>query len=287
MATEWNPETAYAPGAVVSYNGIVYVRSQYPALETYGTPPNEELNTDPNGDEIRSWYIYDPLIPGYQPNFHTCYFRIIDAPFNGTDLFQEFDYAGASNYQENAYGPLYPQNQNYVEPLGYSVEYDQFRDNSGLIPPRPNSPQCPADKCGVALQQYKALNVNFDTPGPYDIADGAHRGASVGRASDQPLDDKKIYVWLGFDHPLYFRRQFSIVTRYTEIDVLTGERTYVNGTVSVTPTDQNYQHSIYQYDYFTIANSVGSFSIPEDTATTVYSGPTYGSGFIADVESNW
>jgi hypothetical protein len=54
MADPWNNATSYSPGATVSYNGLVYYRSQYPPTPTSGTPPNVETGTDDKGDQAKT-----------------------------------------------------------------------------------------------------------------------------------------------------------------------------------------------------------------------------------------
>lgn len=281
---EWSPTVAYATGAVVSYNGSDYWRSNFPPGPTAGTPPNEEMGTDTHGDAIRTWTIYMPGMFLYRPTYHTCYFRLIDPPYNSTDLYSEFQYPGLTTYQENAYGPMYDVNA-VSERIGYSAEYDQPGPGT---PPYAASPACPADKCGVAFQQFQAYIYHPIFPdGPYDVGSGAGLGIQYGKPTGADPDSRVYYFWSTFNHPLYFRRTINLLYRFKKITIAVPEAiiTYESGTVSFTPTDKNYAQWDGPYEY-TVANSVGSFTLPEDVPDVVYYSVAEGTGSI-DVEGNW
>lgn len=278
---EWSPTVAYAPGAVVSYNGSNYWRSSFPPTPTMGTKPNEEMSVDSKGDAIRTWTIDMPNMYSYRPTYHTCYFRLIDPTYNSTDFYSEFLYAGEKNYQENAYGPMYDVNEN-SERIGYSVEYDQPGPGT---PPYADSPACPADKCGVAFQQYQGVPYSSFPAAPYEISEGAKLAVQFGQPPDAPYGSRVYYFWAIFNHPLYFRRTINLLYRFQKTTVAVPEDiiTYESGWVSFTPTDKNYSVGPYE---FTIANSVGSFTLPDDDPGVTYYSVTEGTGSI-DVQGNW
>lgn len=241
MADPWNSSTAYSPFAVVSYNGLDYVRSVYPAIATSGTPPNEEMSTDSKGDPIRTW----TLNPTYDPSptisyFESYYFRLDfpdDPDFPG--------YAGLGYLAGSAYELSAPSEFG----AGVTREYDQFTINDSPIP---DNPVCPASKCGVARQ--------FPTIG--DVSWAIYTNEVI----DEP---RKYLVFLTFNHPLYFRRSFSI--KYKRSATTTpkdppGPPVTVISTISSTyiPDDRSFAEILPALDYYTSANSIMTIVIPED-----------------------
>jgi hypothetical protein len=262
MATPWNSGTAYSPGAVVSYNGLEYVRSIYPPAATSGTPPNEEMGVDQKGDAIRTWTLLaGDYIGGWRPKFMTMYFRLIGATWNTTDATPEFFYSGPQSYAVNGYQVV--REPGY--PYGESVEWDQFKDNAS---PTPDSPVCPANKCGVAMQQFQEISGEIP-PSPPDpvyflpviIAEADH--------VVKEDDDRIYYVYVRVNHPLYFRRSLTVLTRVkkTKSLPLPAETTYINTYTTYVPTDKNYVTNTYgvlNQDYFTPANAAYQITLPDD-----------------------
>lgn len=260
MANPWDASTAYSFGAVVSYNGIDYFRSQYPATATMGTPPNVELSVDPKGDPIRTWTFASttPAIGGFprQPTFHTCYFRLIAPDYNTTQLAPLYQYAGGTDYQINAYGSLVDPTSD-VEDMGYAIEYDQFQES-------PPAPAAQADKCGVAFQQYQECSTG-EFPAPFRIDQGAD--ISVGSATITPGEPRTYSSFVQFNHPLYFRRTITCMTRIIkQVTSSSGTViTYENNDYTVTPTDTNYVSNLSNNTWYTAANASFTFTVPENT----------------------
>lgn len=262
MATPWNSGTAYSPGAVVSYNGLEYVRSIYPITATSGTPPNEEMGVDQKGDAIRTWTLLaGEYIGVWQPKFMTMYFRVIGPTWNTTDNTPEFFYSGPQSYAVNGYQVV--REPGY--PYGESVEWDQFKDNPGTTP---DSPVCPADKCGVAMQQFQETTSDPppDFPGPDYFLPVIMAQADHIVKED---NDRIYYVYVRFNHPLYFRRSLTVLTRVkkTKSLPLPAETSYINTYTTYVPTDKNYvtsTYGVFDPDYFTPANAAFDITIPTD-----------------------
>lgn len=222
MADAWNAATSYSPNAVVTYNGQTYIRSQYPAAPTAGTPPNVETGVDGNGDEIRTWTLYVEGYTGYQPKFLTSYFRIIEPPINSETGYYDFLYSGDQFYGFNAYAPI-GDPSTYIH--GGTVEIDQFKTNpSG----GPDSPVCPKEYCGVAMQQ---------------LQEGGEVACGVTSRTDDTNPLKK-YIFVLFNHPLYFRRTIKVFTQIvktvTVYDPASSTTTYENTFTTYLPDDRNY-----------------------------------------------
>jgi hypothetical protein len=275
MASAWSSSTAYSAGAIVSYNGLIYLRSPFPASPTSGTPPNQEMSVDSKGDDIRTWTI--SISGSSSPTFTTSYFRLIVPTIDPATGYQDFEYSGPINFQESAYGPFDGISDLYagIPPLGSSVAYDQFVSNPS---PDPASPVCPKDKCGIALQQDQEFFV-------YAAVDAIRL--------DPATKPRTYHVFLKFNHPLYFRRVFTVRKVIQKTTAPTDPPTvppvpdvYEATYESVTPTDKNYL--IYEGGGFPIgykieANSVFTFDVPPDTSQNSYQ---LVSVVISDVSSN-
>ena len=243
MADAWNPATSYSPGAIVTYNGQTYYRSQYPPAATGGTPPNQEMNVDSEGDLIRTWTLYVGGYTYYQPKFHTTYFRIIEPPLSEETGLREFQYSGDQFAATNAYGII-------GDPLafeyGKTVEVDQAKNNPS---PTPNSPVCPAELCGVAMQQFQ---------------EGGIVGCGVD-STPHPTIPRTYYIFVLFNHPLYFRRTITAFTQIqktvTVFDPPETTITYENTYTPYIPDDRNYC-TLFSMDY-------GSYLVPANAAFEV------------------
>ena len=255
MALPWDSSTAYSFGAVVAYNGLDYFRSNFPATATTGTPPNEEMSTDDLGDPIRTWTISQSGPNPYTnaDSFFCGYFRLI-APTYGTEQLEpDFEYYGASDYAVSAYGG----GEEYDR--GTTIEYDQEIDDS---------PACPADKCGVYMQQTQ----------PGDVFCGVNYTNNL-----NPSTPRLYLAWIEFNHPLYFRRTITALVRIQQTITPPGLPpviTYINTPYTVTPTDNNYtQEGITK----TATNYSFTFEVPEGSP-----GISYGVAevLIKDVDSN-
>jgi len=225
---EWNPTVAYEPGQVVSYNGFTYIRSNYPLTPTMGTPPNEEMGTDFNGDPIRSWYFDVPLLK--TPPMRACYFRLIDESRGGT--LSPF-YQGGTQFHQSAYDN--PNNDYNTADYfnGYTMDIDQNGTDYRSVP---------AGKAGVAMQQIQEASgwpdinqvrnaspfagVNIQLAGlPNLVFRDGHWISDT--SSPGPYT---YYVFVLFNHPLYFRRELTVG--------MDKEGTYI--TQTFTPTDINF-----------------------------------------------
>ena len=245
MATPWSSSTAYSPNAVVSYKGLDYIRSKYPPTATTGTAPNVETSVDPNNDTIRTWSLNTPLFdpsPLLKLYFRTAY------PSLDSKGEPEFAYSGGQFLQMNAYDydPLNPPEQYF----GTSSEYDQYKNNES---PTPDSPVCPANECGVAMQQGGEGTI-------YVTANPTSSG-------------KTRYIYVTFNHPLYFRRTITVMTRITvrtinknppngppDPEVVTEDLKYT----TYFPDDRNYCSDLLSSNYFVPANAAFSIVVPND-----------------------
>lgn len=240
----------------VLYNGLEYERSNYPETPTSGTPPNEEMSTDPLGDPIRTWILIQPgpIFFNNADSFFCSYFRLI-APTYGTEQLEpDFEYYGYSDLAASAYaygGTEYDR--------GTTIEYDQEIDDSQA---------CPADKCGVYMQQTQPAGVFC---------------AVTYTANLNPSTPRLYLAWIEFNHPLYFRRTITAMVRIAQTITppgLPSVTTYINTPYTVTPTDNNYtQDGITK----TATNYSFTFEVPEGSP-----GISYGIAevLIKDVDSN-
>lgn len=258
MADAWNPATAYSPGAIVTYNGQTYYRSQFPPTPTTGTPPNVELSVDTEGDSIRTWTLYVPGYNGYQPKFQTTYFRIIEPPLSSETGLPDFGYSGSQFAKDNAYGTI-------GDVLGYTFgttqEMDQFKANPS---PTPDSPVCPAEYCGLAMQQW---------------GEAGFVGCGVDSTQDS-VNPRKYYIYVLFNHPLYFRRTITVVTQIiksvTVYDPPSTTITYENTYTPYAPDDRNYVSftTVSYGSYLVPANAAFDIVVPPDVVTET-GGTTY------------
>ena len=263
MASAWNPATDYSPGDSVLYNKLTYYRGPFPPTPTNGTPPNVEMSVDTYGIDIRTWTLSTNQI-SFAPAFLTYYFRLIAPTMNTVTGDYNFEYSGITNERHNAYGA-------FESPeIGYSRNWDQFKVNPS---PEPASPVCPFDKCGIALQQQQAPDIDIF--------------ASVGRLN--PVQSPYSYHgWLQFNHPLYFRRIITVTTRilkttFTIPPAPPVPDEWLFQDYDITPTDKNYTNTGVSIDYYNADNSVFTFTKP---ANTTLNGYTVGSPFIKDVSPN-
>lgn len=228
------------------------------------------MSTDPKGDPIRTWTIYNQYSAQYLTMVPR-YFRLVNE-----DIEPPY-YQGISDFQQSAYDNQYndplPPAAHFT--LGYSCGIDQSGDGFRDVP---------ADKCGVAMQQVQETGDPDTSPPTYGIStqlfiyhDLIYSG---GHWIENPSATKPYtyYVFLIFNHPLFFRRTFELAYEYEDNsgNKHTGNHTY-------TPTDNNYgtipfPGTLYQ-GYFQPSNAVWTFSLPN--ATDVL-GPIY----VKSVESN-
>jgi hypothetical protein len=265
---EWDPATAYEPGASVSYNGFTYIRSFYPSSPTMGTPPNEEMGTDDNGDAIRTWYFDVPLLK--TPPMRACYFRLIDESQGGT---LSPYYQGMTQFQQSAYDNRYGDFSTADYFNGYTTNIDQ----SGV-----GYRSVPADKAGVGMQQIQEasgwpnINIVRNTPplGGIQVQLDYYRNLVFvdGHWIEDPAvhDTYTFYIFVMFNHPLYFRRQITIGldTGYGVISQ------------SFTPTDSN-------FCTYPLINDYGpqTYFQPDNAAFTL-SLPSISTLWVEDVTSN-
>jgi hypothetical protein len=239
-------------------------------------------------------------------------------------LYPENPYAGASQYQLSAYGEslgFYP------EIIGASLEMDQARAATPAIPPSipayPSAPVMPAAKCGVAMQQFQETPTPEPVPtNPYLDASNAY--ASTGVTYYQNLTYNSItdkwyqdfsatprifYVFLFFNHPLYFRRSHTITFRISTYTYTggytipgdppiyvpeTAEGIYSSTTQSVIPSDNNYWSNLGSSfeDFIKPVNAVATYTLPDNETTPGPYGSVDGVNyeiveiFVSDVESN-
>lgn len=262
MATPWNSATAYSPGAVVSYNGLEYVRSKFPVTATSGTPPNEEMSVDTYGVDIRTWTLNFQL-PAFL-RFDTQYFRTAIPPLD-EDLQPTYFFAGEELLTANAYDGV-PS----IYGPGCTAEFDQFRNNPGTIP---DSPVCPSGECGVAMFQF-----GF----PPKIETFITSGGDGNRTK---------YIFVVFNHPLYFRRSLTIATVIVKQvtppfpDPVPPPVVDINYTNYV-PDDRNYcDVDSLNNDYVIPANAAFSVVVPINTnnggTVTTY---TFGGAGLVSIE---
>ena len=199
----------------------------------------------------------------FTPPFFTYYFRLIAPTVSTVTGDNDFEYSGITNEQHNAY-------EAFDDEIGYSRDWDQFVSNPS---PDPASPVCPANKCGIALQQQQAPDINIF--------------ANAGRLN--PGGSPNTYhVWLQFNHPLYFRRIITVTTRilkttFTVPPAPPVPDEWLFQDYNITPTDKNYTNAGVTIDYYNADNSVFTFTKP---ANTTLNGYTVGSPFIKDVSPN-
>ena len=284
MADPWNSATAYGNGSIVSYNGLDYFRSNFPPTQTSGTPPNEEMSVDPKGDPIRTWTLWSLYAELYDPTRNRIiprYFRLVDERPQETDPPTPLkEYQGMSDFQQSAYDNEFndPYWFNVSFMSGYAVDMDQ----AGTL-----FLSTPADKCGVALQQYQEIGNIFTTPPNVGVGTQLLFRENLILVDGKWIQDFarrrpfKYYVFLIFNHPLYFRRVFQLAYRYrTNLDV------EIDVTTNYTPTDNNYgrgQGTGFPNNgtetYFQPDNAVWQFQLPTAGDTLVHI-------WVKDIESN-
>lgn len=342
---EWDPATSYSQGTTVTYKGLTYLRSPFPPTPTSGVNPKEEMSVDPKGDPIRTWELrLEPLSLmnyAYYP-YHIGYFSL-QAPERSDGIYTkepplanypgklnpENPYAGPSNQQIGAYGYV-TQLNTQQELLGYSVEMDQARAAvpPGTDPPTPGlpyAPAMPADKCGVAMQQFKetfspdpppqepwlTANESYASTGVSVYLNLTYDSTTKTWYQDSSARPRIFYVFLMYNHPLYFRRQHTITFRISTFtytggytipmpppgpDIIvpgTSEGIYSSSTQGVTGTDTNYcSYNTLTGDYFQPANAITTYTLPNDVTTPGPYGSTDGTNyelvevFVSNVDSN-
>lgn len=336
---DWDPSTSYSPGASVTYQGLPYFRSQFPPTATSGTNPSVEMGVDPKGDAIRTWELrVSSNEVGTYP-FLIGYFSLLAAvrsdgiyasepPLTSYPgkFYPENPYAGETNNQQSAYGSTnFPNYSNAI--LGESVEMDQFRAATPAIPPfipaRPSAPVMSADKCGVGMQFFQEATVPLPQPlEPYLSSSNGYMGTGIatyqGLTYDS-LDDRWyqdfsatpriFYVFLFFNHPLFFRRQHTITFRISTTVYNTGytipgptpivvdptfTSTYSSTTQPVTPTDKNFwtaQASSLD-NWIQPSNAITTYTLADNITTAGPYGSTDGTiyeiveVFVSNVQSN-
>lgn len=276
MADPWNATTAYGPGSIVTYKGLTYYRSEFPNSATAGTPPSDEMGTDPLGDAIRTWTLwYTTLdLTNLRNRLIPRYFRLVN-DWDATTKTQVY-YQGMTKYARSAYDDSGLQDFS----VGYTAEMDQSGAGFGTVS---------ADKCGVALQQWQETDWTPFVTTPPDV--GIYAQVYVkhdlifqgGNWIEDPTATEPYtwYVFLLFNHPLYFRRNIELAYSWTDNNVSPSVTDIV--THDVIPTDANYCLGDFPNNgtqsYFQPSNAVWTFQLP--TATD-----TLGSVWVKDVESN-
>lgn len=276
MADPWDASTAYGPGSIVTYQGLTYLRSDYPNSMTSGTPPSDEMSTDPLGDPIRTWTLWYTTLDllNLRNRVIPRYFRLIDDYDNVTKT--RLYYQGMTNYARSAYDDFGLQSFD----VGYTADMDQAGAGFGTVS---------ADKCGVAMQQRQETYWGpfYSTPPDVGISCQTYLRHDLifqgGNWIEDPTATEPYtwYVFLLFNHPLYFRRSIQLAYYYDDYGVVPTVRHLV--TNSITPTDTNYCLGNFPNDgtqsYFQPSNAVWTFQLP--TALCVL-----GSVWVKDVESN-
>jgi hypothetical protein len=289
------------------------------------------MSVDPNGDAIRTWELRvpSPSVSVSYP-FHIGYFSLL-APERSDGIYTklppltsypgkyypEHPYAGGSNHQLSAY-VFDPQPEENA--IGSSLEMDQFRAATPAIPPSipalPSAPAMPAAKCGVAMQQYQEV-IFFPEPtgsasansGVYTFQNLTYDSINDKWYQDFAATPRIFYVFLFFNHPLYFRRQHTITFRISTLNYTGGytipdtdpavvvpateEGIYSSTTQTVTGTDNNFCTNAFSFaDFIKPANAITTYTLPDNETTPGPYGSTDGTNyelvecFISDIESN-
>jgi hypothetical protein len=276
---EWSPTTSYGPGAVVTYQGLTYLRSAFPVGATSGTSPKAEMGTDPKGDPIRTWELRLAGSPVESFPFHIGYFSLLapdrsDGVYSSAppmtsypgQLAPQNPYAGPTDVQQSAYG-ITVLSTNTAEMLGESIDMDQAR--SAVPPSIPSAPVMPAVKCGVGMQFFQETFQPDPPPtDPYLSSSNGYMGTGVQTYQNLTYDPvteewyqdlgatpRIFYVFLFHNHPLFFRRSHTITFRISTAVSNSGytipgtppivvdatfTATYSSSTQSVIPTDNNF-----------------------------------------------
>jgi len=281
MFDPWEPATPYSPGALVSYNGLEYFRSNFPLTQTMGTPPNQEMSTDPQGTPIRTWSLWGVQPEAYNPKRNRLvprYFRLVEENPQTTPN----TYQGMTDFQQSAYDNEFNNPSQFDLDLtrGYALEMDQ--DGAGFLP-------VPQDKCGVCLQQWQEIG------DPKVIFPERGVGAALFYRINLILVNGKwvpdsnaqkpyiYYVFLIFNHPLYFRRSFELSYRYSNRLGIEFEVTH-----TYTPTDDNYGRAGGN-TYIFPNNGTETYFQPSNAAWTFQLATEYDnlvSIWIKEIESN-
>jgi hypothetical protein len=322
---EWNNATPYAPGARVTYKGLNYYRSAFPPTSTFGTNPKEELSTDPKGGSIRTWELeidspkregetFDTLYPywvGYFSFKPIAYY--LDGIYTKKPPMDEYPgkaaavlWPGGTEEQTSAYGTVSSRG-----PIGVTVEMDQAEEDD------PATPDMPAGSCGVAMQQRDALFTDPISIKSADAVTGVNvyinliYDSALGRwVQDYGATPRVYYVFLLFNHPLYFRRTHTISFRISTYEYTGGyeipsdnpevppvivpstfQGIYSTTSQVVTPTDNNYMVQI-DDEFISPSNAVCTYTLPNDTTSAGPYGSTDGVNYsleavwVSDVEVN-
>jgi hypothetical protein len=210
------------------------------------------MSVDSVGVDIRTWTIFVSGYSGYQPRFHTSYFRLTEPARSEETGQPDFQYSGSQFRAGNAYSPI-------GDPLtleyGQTVEEDQAKSNPS---PTPDSPVCPAELCGVAMQQFQ------------------ESGLAICGVDSIPnaTTPRNYYIFVLFNHPLYFRRTITVWTQImktlTVFEPFEETITYENTYTPYIPDDRNYC-TIFGMDYGSYlipANAAFQIDVPPDVITS-------------------
>lgn len=295
------------------------------------------MGTDPKGDPIRTWELRAPSPSVSSYPFHIGYFSLL-APVRSDGIYTkqppltsypgklapQNPYAGTSDNGSSAYGDIV---DFYPEIIGATIEVDQERPESPAVPPstpaQPYAPAMPSNKCGVAMQQFQETLAPSPLPvGPYLDASNAYAGTTIGIYRNLTFDSvtdtwyqdfaatpRVFYIFLFFNHPLYFRRQHTITFRISTYSYTGGytipgdppvgvdgthEGIYSSITQSVTGTDENFwslQAGNFS-GFIKPSNAITTYTLPDDETTPGPYGSVDGTNYelvecyVSDVEMN-
>jgi len=234
------------------------------------------MGNDPAGVPIRTWTL-DFYTTGTGENRNRLiprYFRLVEEWDNSTKTI--VNYQGMTNYATSAY------QISFVPDFfsGYTANMDQQDTGFGSVP---------ANKCGVALQQWQEVSEASSYLNSPDAGISARTiiyhdlifqdGNWIQNPSaSQPYT---YYVFLLFNHPLYFRREFQLAYWWSDYDYSPPQIKLV--TKSVTPSDTNYCRGDFPDNgtqtYFQPSNAVWTFTLPSPA-------DVLGGVWIKDIEAN-
>jgi hypothetical protein len=202
------------------------------------------MGVDDYGLPIRTWTLSAGT---YGINTNMYYFRTDIPPYEFPDFVPTFMYAGMSAISASAYNSGGPPGD-YGQ--GMTAEFDQLTNNASPIP---DNPECPANKCGVAMQ-FSGLGISLQL--------SINSGGSGGRTK---------YHYLRFNHALFFRRSFTFVsvTKITTTLKPSEENpspepviTYDYISSTYIPDDRNFCDDLVLTNYFVSANSIFTIIVP-------------------------
>lgn len=328
---EWDISTQYSPGNIVTYNGLTYLRSIYPSSPTSGENPYDQMSVDPLDEPIRSWELIAPSLNKVPVPFNIGYFSLLaaersdgvytndppcDPPVYPGKLLPQHPYAGHL-------GPIYDAYSYFSESLGSlgsSVLWDQERDAVEADPGPPpvsevvSAPAMPATSCGVCLQQFQEtsepLNISYayaGTAATYKV-NLTYNAETESWYEDFYARPRIYYIFLLFNHPLFFRRQHTITIRtstyeYAEGYYIPGDPpifvpgthtgTYSSEDITRLPTDVNYVTGNLSSDYYIPVNAIATYQLENDSEEDGPYGSKTGTNydvveiFVKSVEPNF